>query len=45
MKQPLPLNKKDVQRVEVIGDGNCLYGCISHFLLNSENYYNDIKMK
>ena len=43
VKQPLPLNKKDVQRVEVMGDGNCLYRCISHFLLNSENYYNDIK--
>ena len=24
-------------------ESNCLYHCISHFLLNSENYYNDIK--
>ena len=38
-----PIDKDDLQLVKIIGDGNCLYRCISFFLLGNEEFYNDIK--
>ena len=38
-----PINKNDIKIVKVIGDGNCLYRCISFFLLGNEQFFSDIK--
>ena len=38
-----PINKNDIKIVKVIGDGNCLYRCISFFLLRNEQFFSDIK--
>ena len=36
-------NIKIIKIIKVIGDGNCLYRCISYFLLGNEQFYSDIK--
>ena len=38
-----PINHNDIKIIKVNGDGNCLYRCISFFLLGSEEFYIDIK--
>ena len=37
------LNSEEVCNVKIIGDGNCFYRCLSFFLLNIQNFYEDIK--
>ena len=37
------LNSEEVCNVKTIGDENCFYRCLSFFLLNNQNFYEDIK--
>ena len=38
------IDKKDVDIVKIIPDGNCLYRSISYFLFNNQEYYMNIKL-
>ena len=38
-----PINKNDIKIVKIFGDGNCLYRCLSFFLLGNEQFYEEIK--
>ena len=29
--------------IEITGDGNCFYRCVSYFLLGDQEYYEEIK--
>ena len=38
-----PINKNDIKIVKIFGDGNCLYRCLSYFLLGNDQFYVEIK--
>ena len=43
VKQQIPISHNDVQKIEIDGDGNCLYRCLSFFLLGNDKFYENIK--
>ena len=43
VKNPTPISKDDVQKIKILGDGNCLYRCLSLFLLGNDQFYDNIK--
>ena len=43
MNKPIPINKDEFQTLEIVGDGNCFYRCLSFFLLSDDQYYKEIK--
>ena len=45
VKQPININKKEIQKIEIFGDGNCLYRCLSFFYSLLINFMKKLKMK
>ena len=43
VKNPTPISEDDVQKIKILGDGNCLYRCLSLFLLGNDQFYDNIK--
>ena len=43
MKTTNPINKNELKLLEIVGDGNCFYRCISYFILGNQDYYAEIK--
>ena len=43
VNKPIPINKDEFQTLEIVGDGNCFYRCLSFFLLSDDQYYKEIK--
>ena len=45
VKNPIPINQDDIQKIKILGDGNCLYRCLSLFLLGNDKFYENIKQE
>ena len=43
MKTTNPINKNELKLLEIVGDGNCFYRCISYFIFGNQDYYAEIK--
>ena len=43
MKTTNPINKNELKLLEIVGDDNCFYRCISYFILGNQDYHAEIK--
>ena len=45
VNKPIPINKDEFQTLEIVGDGNCFYRCLSFFYYLMINITKRLKMK